>query len=185
MCRKIILNLAMSLDGYIVDEESRFDWIKGDGNLELNTKNQFDFSDFLQNVDTIVMGRKSYEDCGIDDFNIGDKKNFIVATRKKRSPLENVEFISDNITEKVMNLKNIHGKDIWIFGGSLLADSFIKKDLIDEFIVGIVPIILGKGTPLFLQNNPRITLKMQSYSIKEGLIILKYSKRETKENHGS
>lgn len=59
MKRKIILNLAVSLDGYIASEDGGFDWIVGDGTHTLDTQNQIDFNYFLQEVDTIVMGKCS------------------------------------------------------------------------------------------------------------------------------
>jgi dihydrofolate reductase len=56
--RKIILNLAMSLDGYIVDEEGGYAWIIGDEDKHLDTDANFDFPAFIENIDTVVMGRK-------------------------------------------------------------------------------------------------------------------------------
>ena len=61
--RQIILNLAMSLDGYIIDETGSFDWIVGDGDKHLNTDKVFNFETFMSSIDTVVMGSKSYKDC--------------------------------------------------------------------------------------------------------------------------
>ena len=58
---KIILNLAISLDGYISDENGGYDWIVGDGNSELNTENKSDFAKFLEGIDVVVMGRNCYD----------------------------------------------------------------------------------------------------------------------------
>ena len=69
------------------------------------------------------------------------------------------------------------GKDIYLFGGGELIDHFIKADIIDEYAVAIVPTILGKGRKLFLEDNPKIDLKLEKYWIQEGTMIMYYSKR--------
>ena len=58
-----------------------------------------------------------------------------------------------------------------------MVNNFIKENVIDEYIIGIIPTILGKGRKLFLENNPTIDLKLDFYSTSEGIIIMKYSKR--------
>lgn len=63
-----------------------------------------------------------------------------------------------------------------------MIDSFVKADIIDEYIIGIIPIILGKGRKLFLENNPKIDLNLQEYSVEDGIIVMKYSKRNKYEN---
>lgn len=175
MSRKIILNLAMSLDGYICDENGGFDWIRGDGDTRLNTEKTFDIYEFLEDVDTVVMGRKAYEDCGADDAH---GKKVVVATSQKMANFENVEFVNHDICGYIQELQQTKGKSIWLFGGSILTDSFIKADLVDEFIVGIIPVVLGKGRPLFLGNNPLIKLHLEEYTLQEGVAILRYSKRK-------
>ena len=57
-----------------------------------------------------------------------------------------------------------------------VSDNFIKKDVIDQYIIGIIPTILGKGRPLFLGNNPKINLHLDQYILDNGIVILKYSK---------
>lgn len=72
--------------------------------------------------------------------------------------------------------KRKKGKDIFLFGGGGLADNFIKSNIIDEYIIGIIPTILGKGRPLFLENNPKIDLHLDQYIMDKGVVILRYSK---------
>lgn len=170
---KIILNLAISLDGYIADENGGFDWIVGDGNTTLNTKNKWDYSEFLGDIDIVVMGKNCYD----QGFHNGYKdKEVYIATSKKIDNYENYHFISGNIVEIINNLKN-QGKNIFLFGGGRLVDNFVKANIIDEYIIGIIPTILGKGRKLFLENNPKIDLSLQYYSVEDGIIVMKYSKR--------
>lgn len=174
MKRKVILNLAMSLDGYIADEKGGYDWIEGDGDKSLNSSEQFDFARFMDGVDLIVMGRKAYEECDMKPYK---EKQVIVATHQDWVDYDNIRFVGDDIVEVVKALQQEEGRDIWLFGGGGLVENFLKADIIDEYIVGIIPIILGKGRPLFPKDSPRIKLHLDSYTVDEGLPILRYSKR--------
>ncbi|MBT6293695.1 dihydrofolate reductase [bacterium] len=179
MNRKIILNLAISLDGFIANEKGGFDWIKGDGDNSHDTKQKFDFPKFVEEIDILVMGRRAYEDCPHETMKTFNSKKIYVATTKKlESTYDNVIFINGDICKQILKLKKEKGKGIWIWGGAKLADPFIKENIIDEYIIGIIPIILGKGRPLFLGNNPTIKLHLKESTTQEGIVILKYDKRE-------
>ena len=176
--RKIIFNLAMSLDGYLAKKDGSFDWIVGDGDKSNNSKKQFDFSNFLESVDTVIMGKNAYLDLPEESISMYDNKKVYVATSKKlKSKLKDVEFINSNILKLVLSLKEKEGKNIWLYGGAILTDTFIKANVIDEYIVGIIPTLLGSGRKLFLENNTTINLQLKQYSIQEGICIMKYSKR--------
>lgn len=174
MSRKIILNLAVSLDGYIASEDGGYDWIVGDGDHTLDTDNKFDFGVFLEGIDTVVMGKNCYDQNFHQDFK--DKKVY-VATSKELQDEANIRFISGDICKVIEEEKAKEGKDIFLFGGGILVDYFIKEDAIDEYIIGIVPTILGKGRPLFLGGNQAIKLQLKEYSVSEGITIFKYIKR--------
>lgn len=174
MKRKIILNLAMSLDGYIASEEGGYNWIAGEEEDKLNTKNKFNFDEFLEGIDIVVMGKNCYDQNMHNDFK---NKKVYVATSQKLENQDNLYFVSGDICKIIMEEKAREGKDIYLFGGGVLVDSFIKANIIDEYIIGIIPIILGKGRPLFLGDNSAINLHLDGYSIENGITILKYTKR--------
>lgn len=174
MKRKIIFNLAMSIDGYIADEDGGFDWIVGDGSSKLNTKNKYDFNKFLDNVSVVVMGKKCYDQNFHKDY---ENKKVFIATSKKLENYDNIHFINGDICKTVLEEREKEGKDIFLFGGGILLDNFIKANIIDEYIIGIIPTILGKGRPLFLKDNPKIDLNLKECIIEDGITILKYSKR--------
>ncbi|MFT5874124.1 MAG: dihydrofolate reductase [Clostridium sp.] len=173
MKRKIILNLAISLDGYIASEEGGFDWIVGDGDDTLNTKNKFNYGEFLEGIDVVVMGKNCYDQNMHNDFK--DKKVY-VATSQKNQDQDNIQFISGDICKVIQEEREKDGKDIFLFGGGGLVDNFIKADIVDEYIIGIIPTILGKGRLLFLGNNPTIKLQLKEYIVDSGITILKYSR---------
>lgn len=176
--RKIILNLAISLDNMIVDDNYGYDWIKGDGNKSNDTEKQFDFDKFLENCDVIVMGKKSYDDIPLETLKSFGDKHIYVATHSKEKPdKSNVSFINEDIVGHIEKLKQIKGKDIWIFGGAGLCDAFLKANVIDEYVFGIIPVIVGKGKRLFMDNNPMIELKMKECTVNEGIAMLVYENR--------
>lgn len=164
----------MSLDGFIVDKEGGFGWIKGYNDKSLDTDQSFNFAEFLDSVDVIVMGRKSYEDIGAGDYSL---KRVIVATSKIMKNYDNVEFVDSEIVDYIKEIQKSDGKNIWLFGGSGLTDNFMKADVVDEFIVGIIPILLGEGKPLFYGGSPTVKLHLDSLTVQEGIPVLKYSRR--------
>ncbi len=106
-------------------------------------------------------------------------KKIIVATSREFEPKANVEFVNGDICKVILDLKEEEGgKNIWLFGGAGLTDPFIRQDIIDEYIIGIVPTVLGNGRRLFKGNYPKkIDLHLDSYSIDDGITMLTYSKR--------
>lgn len=170
---KIILNLAISLDGYIADENGGYEWIVGDGNTKLNTENKWDHAKFLEKIDGVVMGSNCYDQGFHKEYK---EKEVYIATSKNIADYENYHFINGDICKTISDLRD-KGENIYLFGGGGVIDNFIKADIIDEYVIGIIPTILGKGRKLFLENNPKIDLELQYYSVEEGVVVMKYSKR--------
>jgi dihydrofolate reductase len=177
MSGKIELNLAMSLDGYIVDDEGKYDWITGDNDPTLDTKKMDDLGDLSEQYDYIVLGRTSYNEFGHQDMFKG--KKLIVATHEKLTNTNGVTFVSKELLPYVCSLRD-KGHQIWLFGGSILTDFFIKENKVDIYKVAIIPIIVGNGKRLFFDNNPRIHLHLDSYDCIEGMMMFQYSKRSKK-----
>ncbi|WP_254119010.1 dihydrofolate reductase family protein [Bacillus sp. FJAT-29790] len=110
MKRKIILNLAVSIDGYIASEDGGFDWIVGDGDEKLDTQNKWDYTEFLSNIDVVVMGRKCYDQNFHNDFK--DKKVY-VATSKDLKDHDNIHFVTGDICKVIEDERLNEGKDIF------------------------------------------------------------------------
>lgn len=170
---KIILNLAISLDGYIADENGGYEWIVGDGNSKLNTEEKWDYGKFLEGIDVVVMGRNCYDQGFHKDFT---EKEVYIATSKEIEDYENYHFINGDIVKKIADLRN-EGKNIFLFGGGGVIDHFVKADVIDEYIIGVIPTILGKGRKLFLENNPKIDLDLKEYFVEDGVVVMRYLRR--------
>ncbi|MFC0775593.1 dihydrofolate reductase family protein [Terrimonas alba] len=164
--RKIILNLAASFDGFIEGPNGEIDWIVFDqeGGSEL--------TDFLQEIDTVLYGRVSYEMWGsynLTDSNSDFEKSFYGALDNMKKYVfssskdkfdGNPIVIKDNIAETISELQRQPGKNIWLYGGAALISTFMNLNLIDEFRIAIMPVIIGKGKPLFKEINTRLNLKL-------------------------
>jgi dihydrofolate reductase len=174
MARRLVMSLAMSLDGYIADEDGGYGWIKGDGSHALDTPNKWDYAEFLRGIDAVVMGRACYDQGMSEDFR---DKTVFVATHRPPPDEGNVRFIGGDVCATIREELKKPGKDIFLFGGGKLADSFLKEDMVDEYILGIVPVILGKGRPLFYGGGAPIPLRLTECMLEEGIAILRYVRR--------
>jgi len=168
--RKLILQLAVSLDGYIEGPNGEYDWCFVD--------QDYGMTEFFKRIDSVFYGRKSYElALTLGDVELPHPRltEYVFSTT-----LCNVRpgatLINGDIKAQVLLIKNEPGKDIWLFGGASLTTSLLNLGLVDEIIMAIHPIILGRGKPLFgdIHNRVGLTLiKNKVYTT--GLVSLAYS----------
>ncbi|WP_425800872.1 dihydrofolate reductase family protein [Desulfitobacterium sp. Sab5] len=174
--RKVILYIAMSLDGYIAKENNDISWL----NIVEAPNEDYGYGKFVQNIDTVIMGRKTYEkviSLGIE-FPHKGKKCYVIS-RTKTGFDENVEYYSNSLDELIADLKNIEEKNIFIDGGAEIVNELLKGNLIDEFDISKVPIFLGNGIRSFKNGSPVQRLELvSSKSFKTGLVQLWYEKGE-------
>ncbi|WDF64231.1 dihydrofolate reductase family protein [Flavobacterium sp. KACC 22763] len=150
--KKIILDLAVTLDGFIEGTNGEIDWCIMDDDM--------DFGGFLSDIDTIFYGRVSYDSWGNfqPDENasnaekllwegVHSKKKYVFSSQNKQD--NNATFINSDIIAKVNEIKNQPGGDIWLYGGASLIKTFIQLNLIDTYRISVHPIALGSGKPLF------------------------------------
>jgi dihydrofolate reductase len=162
--RKVILFIASSLDGYIARENGDIDW------LPENTSSGYD--EFIKSVDTVIMGRKTYDQIlTFGNYPYKEKKS-LVFTRKKDCSDENVEFVND--IEKIKNLFSDSGKDIWLIGGAKIISAFVNLGIVDEIILSVIPVVLGKGIPLFSDMQKELELELLKTTNYEKLVELHY-----------
>lgn len=175
MKAKIILNLTVSLDGFIADEKGGYEWIVPSGNHAMNTKAVWSHARFLERVSTVIMGKRSY-DQGLHAEYVG--KQVYVITSQELEDCGNIHFRGGEIVRIITRLRDAAEGDIYLFGGGITIDPILKAGLIDEYIIGIIPMILGKGIPLFLPDNPAIPLQLTHSYVEDGVVILRYVPRD-------
>ena len=177
MNRKVILYIATSLDGYIAktnDDLSFLSIVEQEGQ-------DYGYADFVKTVDVVIVGRKTYDkviSMGFD-FPHADKEAYIV-TRTPRPNIGSVKFYSGNLKSLIDRLKSENGKNIFCDGGAEIVNELLKGDLIDEFIISVIPILVGNGTKLFKDGRPEQKLELVSVkSFDTGLTQLHYKRAES------
>ncbi|HEY6886013.1 MAG TPA: dihydrofolate reductase family protein [Nitrososphaeraceae archaeon] len=168
--RKIKLFIASSLDGYIAREDGSIDWLFTDGD--------YGFSQFYESIDTIIMGRKTYEQIlKSGEYPHKDKKSYVLSQNPKvKRKGQHVEFIYADVMDFIRkNLIQSQDKDIWLVGGSDIISIFLNANLVDEIILSIHPIVIAKGIPLFKNVQKQVNMKLlESIPYENGLMQLHY-----------
>jgi dihydrofolate reductase len=171
MMRKVILGVAVSLDGFIEDSNGEYDWCF--------TDQDYGLSAFFKRIDTIFMGRKSYEvaqshsSTGPNPWE--EMTTYVFSNTLTEVSGKNTRLASGDVAETVANLRREPGKDMWLFGGAELTTAFINEGLVDEIWVSIHPIVLGAGKPLFQNIKERKNVKLVEHNVYEtGLVSLVY-----------
>ena len=146
--------IATSIDGYIARENGNIDWL-----LELPNpdKSDYGFSLFLERMDGIIMGRKTFE--VILEFKewpyIKPIPVFVLSNSLRELPGNlpvRVEIVRGELRKMIESLKDKGFINLYVDGGETIQ-GFLKEDLIDEMIITRVPILLGSGVPLFGKDN--------------------------------
>jgi dihydrofolate reductase len=169
--RKIILYIAMSLDGYIADENGNVDWLEEYANIE-----DTDYKEFYKTIDTVIMGRKTYDQVlSFGEYPYQNAKSYVYSNSKIDSD-DNVEFTNVLPVDLAKSLKQQLGSHVWLIGGADLIHDFIEDNLIDEYQISILPVVLGNGIPLFKRSNYRVGLKLVSNKNIKETVMLTYRK---------
>jgi dihydrofolate reductase len=176
--RKVVLGLAVSLDGFIEGPNGEYDWCF--------TDQDYGLSAFFKRVDAIFMGRKSYEVAQSSGGGQNPWKGmttYVFSNTIKEVKGKDVKLISGDVEEQVRAMKTQQGKDIWLFGGADLTTSFLNTGLVDELWLSIHPILLGAGKPLFQNIRERKNLKLVDHKVFDtGLVSLVYQPAPAKKS---
>lgn len=173
--RKLILGLAITLDGYIEGPNGEYDWCFTDQDYGLN--------DFFRRIDAIFIGRKSYEMMqqyseSSDGAALPGMPAFTeyVFSKTLTAVKEGAILVSGDSIAEARRLKKLPGKDIWLFGGASLYSALVKEGLVDELWLSVHPILLGSGKTLFGRQDGRHKLSLlESKTYDTGLVSLRYS----------
>ncbi len=187
--RKVISLIHLSLDGFAAGPNDELDWISYDDELE-----QYAHS-MHATTDAVIWGRRTYEGMAgywltvpgnpdsapsqLEHARFLENATKIVVSRTLDridwGNAKNTVLIKDNIAEEINKIKQQPGKDIWFLGSTMLAQTFMQLDLIDEYRLNINPIVLGKGKPLFAGVTRNFPLKLlEARTFKSGVVALRY-----------
>jgi len=173
--RSVILGLGISLDGYIARPDGAVDF--------LFMPKDYSMAEFFTRIDTAIMGRKTLDAAkkmgGGGSF--GPMVSYVFSRSEPAGKREGLTFVNESPTDFVARLRKETGKDIWLMGGGELAREFLKADLVDELYLGVVPVLLGEGIPLFPSGFPQRDFTLvENKTYSKGLIALKYKRTRAK-----
>lgn len=176
--RKVSLFIATSLDGYIAKPNDDLSFLK----IVEKEGEDYGYSEFTENIDTLIIGRKTYDyvlkELGPSHYDNG-KRDVYVITRTEKPNVGRTTFYTGNLTDLVKQLQSENGKNIYCDGGSEIINELLKNDLVDEFIISIVPVLLGNGTRLFKDGRPEQELQFVSAKTYETGLTQLYYKRKS------
>jgi dihydrofolate reductase len=175
--RKLSLFIATSLDGYIAKPNDDLSFLK----LAEKEGEDYGYKEFTATIDTIILGRKTYDyvlkELGSSHYDNGERNVFVI-TRTEKPDVGKTIFYTGNLSELVQCLKSGTGKNIYCDGGAEIIHELLKHDLIDEFIISVLPILVGDGTRLFKDGRPEQQLEfISAKTFDTGLIQLHYRRK--------
>jgi dihydrofolate reductase len=181
--RTVTYGGAVSLDGFLAGADGSLDW------LHFSKDVQQVMADYFKDVDTILMGRKTYE-VSVAMRPSSAKKPAKAKSLKRKPPVmrtyvfsrtlktlddPGAELVTSDAADFVRDLKRRPGKRICLMGGGELAQSLLAADLVDEIGLNIHPILLGSGIPTFRDPGHRVKLTLtDSRQLEGGCILAKY-----------
>ena len=175
--RKIIVYIATSADGYIARADGGVDWLD-----RPQTAGDYGMARFYRSIDTILWGRKTYDVAiGFEKQGIGGPafdpalKHYAFSRRPPRKPAPGVQFVTEPIAAFAKRLRRTPGKDIWMMGGAEIIGAFLDEGQIDQFIIHVIPTLIGEGIPLVAPKRRTVPLSLRSSRrYADGVVRLHY-----------
>jgi dihydrofolate reductase len=166
----------MSLDGYIAKTDNSLDFLS----IVEQEGQDYGYSDFVKSIDTIIIGRKTFDKVNSMGFEYPHKdKEVYIISRTSRPDNETFKYYTDSLKELILKLKCRPGKNIYCDGGAEIVNELLRDNLIDEFFISVIPIMLGNGIPLFNKGRPELKLRLITTShFDKGLVQLHYIRSE-------
>lgn len=172
--RRIICYIATSVDGYIARKDGGIEWLD-----RPNAAGDYGYATFLRSIDTVLWGRKTYDQ--VQGFKGGATggfgkhvKHYIFSTRPGDAA-DGVVWVTEPVDTFAGRLRAQKGKDIWMMGGGRIIASFLDAGEIDEFMIHVIPTMIGQGIPLIAPRHGDVPLRLKStkrYS--DGVVLLHY-----------
>jgi dihydrofolate reductase len=170
--RDVSYFVASSLDGFIAGPKGEIDWLASDGD--------YGYSEFYRSIDTVVMGRKTFElGLSFPAYPYPGKTAHVFTRHGLKSRRKDVVVAQQAPDAYLAELKQKDGGAIWFVGGGELGGELMEAGLIDELVLTVHPITLGKGIPLFNAHTRRTAWRVAAlHSWPNGLVQTKLRRRE-------
>ncbi|CAH2404615.1 dihydrofolate reductase family protein [Mesorhizobium escarrei] len=169
---KVVLYIATSLDGFVAGENDDISWL-----FQFNDVD-YGYDAFFSRIGAIVEGRRAYDlEIKHGWEHAHPVSTFVLShSQPERKPLRSdIVFTDDDIADVLRRAKQVSDKDVWIEGGANVAQQFIKRRMVDEIVLSIAPVLLGRGISLFGDAGEQLNLSLgEVRRFDKGLVQLCY-----------
>jgi len=179
---KVTIHMVSSLDGIIAKKDNSVSWFESTDNYENGVTDE-NAEEFMKTIDCFVMGSRTYEHALELSKNFGwaygDVPTIVVSHRNLPIDRKNIEIYSGDLNKLVNERLKPNYKNVWLVGGAMLANDFIRLKLADEIRLSVMPVILGDGTLFFDHIGQEQLLHLKNISAyKNGMVELWYEIRK-------
>ena len=175
----VTLHVVSSLDGFIAKKDNSISWMDSPGEVYPSGVTD-DGAEVLQSIDCYALGSRTYEHALQLGWPYGDTPTVVITERKLPSTRESVEFYSGDLKRLVSEILAPRYRNIWLVGGAILAQSFLRLGLVDEIRLMIAPVTLGDGLHLFGDSGTEQKWHLKNVvAYKNGFVELLYSRQST------
>ena len=162
--------VAISLDGYIADADGGVGWLPQGDTAD------YGYAEFYAGVDALMMGRRTYDQVlDFGEWPYAGKPTYVFTSNPPDDNPHGVEFVDACPPDFVRTVAPRCSGAVWLVGGGSLAEQFRSAGLIDEYLIFVIPVILGRGIPLFGGGSPPTSLRLETTEIyDDGVVMLRY-----------
>jgi len=171
--RKIIVHIATSADGYIARPDGDIEWLTN----RPAPRGFYGMGKFERSIDAKLLGRKTYDlSLRLGATFTGKTRHYVFSRQPPPASVPSgVEFVTGGIGPFAKRLREQKGKNIWMMGGGEIIAAFLDAGAIDEFVISVVPVLIGDGIPLIAPRHLDVPLRLRSVQrFPDGLVQLHY-----------
>lgn len=174
---EIVYHVAVSIDGYLATPEGGVAWLP----VPDREGEDYGYSQFYDSVDGLLMGRNTYEKCLEFEWPYAGKPCWVFSRRSLEVEQPDVTVTTLHPHEMMTDLATHNLQRVWLVGGGQLATSFRKEGLISEYLIALIPTILGQGIPFLVSSQPQEKLKLVEHQLFSGGVVLLRYQQEPEE----
>ena len=174
--RKFIVYVATSADGFIARADGSVDWLE-----RPRPKRNYGMATFYRSIDAAIFGRKTYDFSVTHGMTVPcpGKKNYVLSRTLTKAASSEVTVVNEPVAAFADHLRAEKGKHVWLMGGAESVAAFLDCGRVDEFIIHVIPKIIGEGIPLIAPRHRNVDLKlMASKKFPDGVVRLHYAVRK-------
>jgi len=176
----LTLHVVSSLDGFIAKKDNSVSWMDSPGDVYEKGVSEGDAGDVVTSIDCFVLGSRTYEHALELGWPYGDTPTVVITSRELPSTRKSVEFYSGDLKKLVDEILAPRYGNIWLVGGAMLCQSFLRLGLVDEIRLMTAPVLLGDGLHLFGDSGTEQMWHLKNVvAYKSGYVELSYRCQST------